>query len=285
LVCSSCGTVLIEKSEVTGNDVHAFSTEEYLEKARTGSRSSLAINDMGLATLIDSEDKDAEGKSLSTDIKNTFNRLRMWDARSKSDSTDRSLRKAFVVLNSIKSKLSIPDNIIEEAAYLYRKIQAKKMTKGRSISAMALAALYLACREANTPRTLRDIAIAGNTTAKPLSKHVRILINTLNVRVESYDSSYFVNRISTSAGISEKTRRYAAELLSKTKESGISAGKNPVALAATVLYLSCLVNAEKPTQKKIADAAGISTVTIRNRSMSLIKSLGIKDLIVRNAIV
>ncbi len=256
-----------------------------MEKARTGSKSTLALDDMGLATVIDNSDRDASGNSLSSEIKSTFNRLRMWDSRSKSDSMDRSLRRAFVVLNTAKSKLSLSDPIIEKSAYYYRKILSKRMTRGRSVNAMAWAALYLACREANTPRTIQDIADAGNMSAKFLSKHVRILIKALDLRIDSYDASHFVNRISTSAGITEKTTRHALQILDKTKETGFASGKNPVALAATVLYLSCVSNSEKVTQKKIASASGVSIVTIRNRALSLDKTLGIKNLLTKHAIV
>lgn len=268
-----------------GPEVHAFTTEEYLEKARTGSKSSLAWDDMGLSTVIDSKDRDAVGNSLSGEIRSTFNRLRMWDARSKSDSSDRSLRRAFTVLNSAKSKLSLSDTIIENAAYYYRKMLAKKMTRGRNTTALALASLYLACREANTPRTIQDIAEAGNLNLRSLSKHVRILIQALEITVESFDSTQFINRISSSAGISEKTVRYALRLLEKTKENGFASGKNPVALAATALYLACVVNSEKLTQKKIASASGISSVTIRNRTISLVKILGIEKILAKHAMV
>ena len=147
------------------------------------------------------------------------------------------------------------------------------MTRGRSISALVLASLYASCREANTPRTLQDIASAGNITQKDLSRHVRILINTLDLKLESYDSSEFVNRIASTIGISEKTQRDALNILSEAKEKGFASGKNPMALAATSLYLSCLANSEKQTQKQLSTASGISMVTIRNRAVSLAKIL------------
>jgi transcription initiation factor TFIIB len=52
----------------------------------------------------------------------------------------------------------------------------------------------------------------------------------------------------------------------------ISAGKLPMALAATVLYMSCLANGENKTQKDIAGVAGVTEVTIRNRFKDLKKS-------------
>jgi transcription initiation factor TFIIB len=40
-------------------------------------------------------------------------------------------------------------------------------------------------------------------------------------------------------------------------------------LAAAVLYMSCLKNGENKTQRDIADAAGVTEVTIRNRFKDL----------------
>ncbi len=272
----------MDKVAISGPEQHVFSSEEYFEKARTGTKSSLAIDDMGLATLIDINNKDAMGNSLSGDMKNTFNRLRIWDSRSKTKSTEKSMRTAFILLNTVKTKLAIPDMIIENTAYLYRKMLAKKMTRGRSIAALVLASLYAACREANTPRTLQDIASAGNVTQKDLSRHVRILISALDLKLESYDSVDFVNRIASTVGISERTQRDALDILSKAKEKGFTSGKNPMALAATSLYLSCIVNSEKQTQKRLSNASGISIVTIRNRAGALAKLLNLYDFLTKN---
>jgi transcription initiation factor TFIIB len=49
----------------------------------------------------------------------------------------------------------------------------------------------------------------------------------------------------------------------------ISAVKSPMGLAATVLYISCIRNDENKTQKSIAEAAGVTEVTIRNRIKDL----------------
>jgi transcription initiation factor TFIIB len=53
----------------------------------------------------------------------------------------------------------------------------------------------------------------------------------------------------------------------------ISAGKNPMGLAATVVYISCIKTGENITQKDIAQAAGITDVTLRNRFKDLTDKL------------
>jgi transcription initiation factor TFIIB len=45
----------------------------------------------------------------------------------------------------------------------------------------------------------------------------------------------------------------------------ISTGKDPMGLAATVLYLSCLTNGETTTERDVVYAAGVTDVTVRNR--------------------
>ncbi|HWY34432.1 MAG TPA: transcription initiation factor IIB, partial [Nitrosopumilaceae archaeon] len=44
-------------------------------------------------------------------------------------------------------------------------------------------------------------------------------------------------------------------------------------LAAAALYLSCVMNGENKTQKDVAQAAGVTEVTIRNRYKGLKESL------------
>jgi transcription initiation factor TFIIB len=277
IFCGSCGLVLVDKVEDSGPEQYSFSLEQYNERSRTGIGSTLSIDDKGLSTVIGSQDKDAAGNSISSSMKYTFNRLRTWDSRSKTDSTERSLRSAFVILNTLKSKLDLSDTIVERAAYLYRKALTKKITQGRTIAGIIMASLYAACRETNAPRTLQDIANAGNITVKDLSRHYRVLFNTLELQLESYDSTDFVTRISSSVGLNEKTKRGALDILIKAKEKGITDGKNPISLAASALYISSVINEESVTQKKIADASGISSVTIRNVGKLIRKSLGMKN--------
>ena len=48
-----------------------------------------------------------------------------------------------------------------------------------------------------------------------------------------------------------------------------SAGKDPMGLAAAALYLACLQSNENKTQREIADASGVTEVTVRNRCKGL----------------
>jgi len=87
------------------------------------------------------------------------------------------------------------------------------------------------------------------------------------------DSVQNVARIASKIGLSEKTKRYAIEILRKAEENKISAGKNPMSLAATALYISCVKMGENYSQRDLAEAANVTGVTIRNRREELLESL------------
>lgn len=274
--CTGCGSVLIEKIEAMTPE--HYNSEQHVGSGRSGGKVSLTMADMGLSTIIGAKNNDATGRTLSADMKNTFYRLRIWDARSRSHSIDRSLNSAFILLNSIKEKLAVPNTVVENTARLYRKALAKKLTRGRNIAGVISASLYISCKEANVPRTLVDVADASNISIKDLSRHVRVLVKNLDLKLESYDSSEFVTRIASIAQISEKTQRSALNILFHAKEKGVTEGKNPVAMAASSLYLSCMINNEDKSQRKIAIASGISMVTIRTRARFLVQTLNLSNL-------
>ena len=68
------------------------------------------------------------------------------------------------------------------------------------------------------------------------------------------DSIQCVARISSKLGIAEKVKRYAVKILKETQERMESAGKDPMGLAATALYISCIKNGVSITQRDLAEA-------------------------------
>ena len=264
--CANCGYVISEKSQESGPEWRSFSQDEHNNRARTGSPTSLTIHDRGLSTVINPQNRDATGKPLTASMKSTITRLRTWDSRSQvHQPVDRNLRQALSELNKLKDKVAISANILEKAAYLYRKALEKKLVRGRSISAMIAASLYAACRDTETPRTLRDIAIAANVKRKDISRCYRLMIRELDLKMPVVDSIQYIARISSKLKITEKTKRYAVKVLKEVQEREESSGKDPTGLAAAALYLSCVQNGVSVTQRELAEAAGVTEVTIRNR--------------------
>ena len=268
--CGKCGYVISEILSDSGPEWRSFSKEGGTDPTRTGAPTSLTIHDRGLATIINPINRDSSGKPLTSAMKSTIERLRTWDSRSKVHaSADRNLRQALSELNRLKDKLALSDAVIEKAAYIYRKAIEKKLVRGRSISAMIASALYAACRDTETPRTLNDVGEAANLKKKDIARCYRLLHRELDLKMPVVDPIQCVARIASRIGITEKTKRYAAKVLKVSQEHEESAGKDPMGLAAAALYLACVKNGEDITQRDIAEAASVTEVTIRNRYKGL----------------
>jgi len=271
-ICKKCGFVISERLETTEPEWRSFVGDGKPNKSRTGDGTSLRRHDMGLSTIINPANKDAAGKPLTYNMKSTLKRLRISNNRIQfNQSTDRNFREAFSDLDRMKDKLGISNAIVEKSAYIYRKAIENGLVRGRSIAALMGATLYAACRDSETPRTLRDIAENTNIKRKEIARCYRLLVKELNLKMPVVDSVQCISRIASKLEISEKTKRYAIEILRKAKQNDYVAGKNPMSLAGTALYLSCVKMKEDRSQKEIAQAANITEVTIRNRSK------GIKD--------
>jgi transcription initiation factor TFIIB len=273
--CGGCGLVLVQNFDDTSHENRSFSSEDFMKNARTGPATSLSMFDMGLSTVIGTN-KDSSGNSLPSKTKYEFNRLRTWDQRSKSRTTS-SLSKAFTLLYGMKTKIGVPNNVVENAAYIYRKVVNAKLTRGRTLASLISASLYASCRQNNIPRTLDDIAEAGNVERRILSRDLRTIIKKLGLNLNQYDTASFIVKISNNMNLREKTKRDAFKILKRCEDEKITAGKHPVAQAAASLYIACIVNGEKVSQKKISNESGVSDVTIRNRAALIKKTLKLVD--------
>jgi transcription initiation factor TFIIB len=269
LVCSDCGLVFSEKATDNRPEWRNFGSENN-DRARTGSPVSLAQHDMGLNTVIGNNNKDSHGQSLDASMHSTMKRLRTYDFRSQTrTSADRNLMRAFGELGRQRDKLGLSDAMIDKTAYIYRKALGKGLVKGRSTSAILAAAIYIACREMGAARSLNDISEITDVRRKVISRSYMILIQQLEIMMPLIDPIKCVAKIANKANLSEKTKRMAMDVMKDLVNTQLPAGKRPMSLAATILYLSCLRNDEAVTQKELAEAAGVTEVTMRNRIKDL----------------
>lgn len=269
IACSNCGLVSPDKAVDSRAEWRSFDSENN-SRQRAGPPNSLAFHDMGLATIIGKTNKDSTGHKLNASMNSAMERLRTWDSRTLVHAAGhRNLMKAFNELDRLKDKLGLSDAIVQRTAYIYRKAQDKRLIRGRSTSSMLAAAIYIACREMAAQRTLGDITKIADVKRKGLSRSYRLLTSELEIKVPLPDPMKCISKIANKANLSEKTRREAMSTMNELIKKEISAGKDPMGLAATVLYLSCLTNGETTTEREVAQAAGVTEVTIRNRFKDL----------------
>ena len=283
LTCSNCGFVVTERSIDHGPEWRSFGDEKGEDRARAGAPTSITYRDMGLSTMIGRTNRDASGRAFDSPMRNSIDRLRRWDNRSPAfGNQEKNLGIALRELEKMADKLGVSQAVRERAAYIYRKALDRGLLRGRSIIGISAASLYAAMRDTETPRTLKDIAAAENLDKKSVARDYRILVREMDLTMPVADAARNVNRIASSVGLSERVARKAIEIVRITEEKEISAGKSPMGLAAASLYLAGVIEGEIKTQKEIAEAAGVTEVTVRNRYKGLRadlgKELGLTDL-------
>ena len=276
-VCGGCGLVLYEVMLNKGPEWRAFTQEEKTSRSRVGMPTLYSVHDQALSTAISQVDRDAFGRKLPLATRVQMWRLRKWQIRSRVHSSiDRNLAQAMGELDRLSDKNYIPSRIKEKAAVIYRKALDKGLVRGRSIAGIAAAALYAACRGSGNPRTLREISEASLVNKKDVARCYRLLLRELDIHMPIADPLTYVSKIAERTGISGKAQGLAIQILREARKKRAAAGKDPMGLAAAALYIACLKNSEKKTQKDIAEAAGVTEVTVRNRYKSLRRQLNIK---------
>lgn len=273
-VCANCGLVLDDLMVSQGPEWRAFTQEERQSRSRVGMPMSYSMFDKGLSTTIGKVDKDAFGRKLPYSSRPQIWRLRKWQIRSRTHtSVERNLVQAMAELDRLSDKLNINGPIKENGAMIYRKALAKGLVRGRSIAAIMTAALYAACRHSNTPRTLREIADASLVNKKDVARCYRLLLRELNIQMPIASPITYVFKIANGAGISGQCQGLAIKILREARKKRVASGKDPMGLAAAALYIASLRNNERKTQKDIAQAAGVTEVTVRNRYKTLKRQL------------
>lgn len=276
LICNNCGIVIDESFIDQGAEWRAFDSEQNDARARTGSPMTFTIHDKGLSTDISWKNKDSYGKSIPTRNRAQLYRLRKWQKRIKvSNAAERNLSQALQELERMASNLSIPKDVWETAAVIYRKAVKQNMIRGRSIEGVVAGSIYAACRITNVPRTLDEIATVTRVKKKEIGRTYRIMSRYLKLNIMPSKPEDYINRFCSKLKLSMEARKKGSEILKSAEENDLISGKGPTGVAAAAIYIASLMTGERRTQRAVAEVAGVTEVTIRNRYKELTEKLSI----------
>ncbi len=274
IVCMKCGVVIAAKLQDRGPEWRAFTDEQRAKRVRVGAPLTYTIHDKGLSTTIDWHDRDVYGRRLSPGQKAQVYRLRKWQRRIRvSDATERNLAFALSEIGKIANALGLPKNILETASVIYRKAVKERLIRGRSIQGVTAAAVYVACRQCNLPRTLEEIAHASHINKKEVGRSYRFLIKALDYFIPPVKPSQYITKFSNQLTMQGKVEEIAHKILITAKESRLTSGRGPTGIAAAASYIASVLTGERKTQREIAEIAQVTEVTIRNRYKELVERL------------
>lgn len=277
IVCSKCGLVVEDSIVHEGPEWRAFDAEQRASRARTGAPLKYMSPNKGLVTEIDQYNRDIRGGKIAPSQQAQLYRMRKWHKRASiSNSIERNLAIALTELNRVASHLGLSENIRESSALLYRKCVEKGLIRGRQIESVVSAVIYAICRQYGIPRTLDEIAQVAEIPKKEIGRTYRLITQELELKIPLTNPRFYITRFVTSLKLSGEAQEKAVEILDQALKQGLISGRGPMGVAAAAVYIASVMSGERRTQKEVADVAGVTEVTIRNRYRELKGALNLK---------
>ncbi|MCE4624605.1 MAG: transcription initiation factor IIB [Desulfurococcales archaeon] len=268
-VCIETGEVI--ESQVIGDEAEwrAYTPDEKARRTRVGSPLSFSKPNLGVDVYVGGPKEGGRrirGLSHRLESVRVQRGLRMGRAMT---SLEKNINQALRIIEEVVARLELPYSVKEEAARLYREAANKGLTRGRSIYSMVAATIYAACRKNRYPITLDEIARAFETKEAPIKREIarnyRLLVRDLNLNIPVIEPERFVYRIASALNLPDNVTVEAIKIVKKVRQRGLTAGKDPSGLAAAAVYLAALKHGLRKTQKEVAQVAGVTEVTVRNR--------------------
>jgi transcription initiation factor TFIIB len=270
--CRDCGLVVEEKLVDFDQEWREVDSEAAARKRRTGAPMSYTQFDQGLGTDVG---RKADLYQLDEAGKNKFFRLRKWQNRI-STAIERNLKLALAELKRVSSFLKLPQSVEEEGSRIYTLAVRKGLVRGRSMESVVAGALYAACRRHDVPRTLDELSEASNIEKKEIGRTYRFITRELGITILPSNPSDYIARFASTLKLGPETQSKAVEIIEQAQGIELTSGRGPTGIAAAALYVAALMNGEKRTQREVADVAGVTEVTIRNRYKELLEELDLE---------
>ncbi|GMH29167.1 hypothetical protein Nepgr_031010 [Nepenthes gracilis] len=259
-VCLECGLVLESHSIDETSEWRTFANETGdNDPVRVGGPSNPLLADGGLSTVI-SKPNGATGDFLTTS-------LGRWQNRG--SNPDRSLIQAFKTIAIMADRLGLVATIKDRANEIYKKVEDQKPLRGRNQDAILAACLYIACRQEDKPRTVKEIcSVANGATKKEIGRAKEYIVKQLEVEMGqsmemgTIHAGDFLRRFCSHLGMTNQAMKAAQEAVQKSEELDIR--RSPISIAAAIIYMIAQLSDEKKLLKDISLATGVAEGTIRN---------------------
>ncbi|HLD06699.1 MAG TPA: transcription initiation factor IIB [Candidatus Nanoarchaeia archaeon] len=272
VICKDCGLVVEDKMVDFTQEWREFEDSDEQKNRRTGAPMTYTQFDQGLGTEVGQK---GDLYTLDAKDRNKFFRLRKWQYRI-STAIERNLKLALAELKRVSSYLKLPKSVEEESARIYTLAVQRGLVRGRSMESVVAGALYAACRRHDVPRTLDELSEASGIEKKEIGRTYRFVTRELGITILPSNPADYIARFASALKLSPETQSKSIEILERAQKAELTSGRGPTGIAAAALYVSALVHGEKRTQREVADVAGVTEVTIRNRYKELLDELGLE---------
>ncbi|MGQ0376206.1 MAG: transcription initiation factor IIB [Nitrososphaerota archaeon] len=284
LICSTCGIVVAEQMADYGPETRSSNLEDKMRLARATGQTTYSQHDLGITTEISISTKDFSGKTISSQVANQMYNLRKWQQRVRvSSPRERRLSNVLSRIGETCENVSLPKNVLETASMIYRNLDGKVEVKGKSVTSISAATVYMACKQCNVVRSLEEICKGVcqpkdvKAKTKLAARYYRTLVMELGTDTAPVlTMDKYISKIANLTKTDVRVERLALEIAQKTKNNNLADGKAPNGIAAAYLYVASILLGQSVLQRDVSSVAGVTEVTIRNRCKEILASYRLK---------
>ena len=270
LICPKCGIVVRDKVVDNHPEWKAIDLEDKQRRVRVGAPMTYLLHDEGLSTLVGDK---PYGLGSNFQQTNDARKIKATSSMVRVSADERSLMKLLEKVDDLASRLSLPNNVAETAAYYIRSSKVKAFSKNKGQKEIAAAMIYLACRVCNVNRTLKEIVDLSDLQEKDVAKYYRALAQIFPTSsVKRPRLLNYVTKLSNILNLSIRVERLALDLARKVEDSDIALGKNPAGLAAACVHIAATLFDEPISSEDIAAELGVTPLTVRNRTKEILRA-------------
>ncbi|XP_058224907.1 transcription initiation factor IIB-2-like [Rhododendron vialii] len=250
-VCSECGLVLESHSIDETSEWRTFANESGdNDPVRVGGPTNPLLADGGLSTVI------SKPNGVTSDFLSSS--LGRWRNRD----PDRSLILAFRTIATMCDRLGLVATIKDRANEIYQKVEDQKSSRGRNQDVILAACLFIACRQEDKPRTIKEIcSVANGVTMKEFGQAYNKIVNQLKLERGQLHAWDLMRRFCSHLGMNNQAVKAAQEAVLKSEEFDIR--RTPVSIAAAVIYIIMQLSDDKKPLRDVSIATGVTEGTIR----------------------
>ena len=267
LICDDCGLVCRERFVHMGSEWRTFADDDSrADPNRTGGPENVLLNNDGMSTVVQQQ-----GHRATADQAGSAANLSKNQFRGSAQSADKNLADVYKQIDRLCETMGIGQGAISKRAqhnYKSYDDDCRKNKKGvKQLDAVVASCVFLACREENFPRTMKEMCAAAKTvTKKDLGKVYKLVQSVLQVNVGATKAHQLCTRFCSDLKLSHQAEVAATEICKKADELNLTEGRVFTSIAGAAIYMACQLRAGTADERgydKISEWTGAAEATIK----------------------
>ena len=258
MVCPLCGVVVGDRVVDVGTEWRTFSGDQGTkDRSRVGAAMNPILDGRELTTVMDTSG--SQNGQFATWALNAAG----------AGSTDRGLLKGMREISNMADRMSLSKLIVDQAQTLFKQVYEERLIRGRSYDAVAPTCLFIACRQAEVPRSFKEICRISPSTKKEIGRCFKHLIRALpqfsqsGNPTTSHSPGTFISRYCSNLSLPSTIQKLAVHIANSIERLDIARGRVCYSIYTAALYLACQATEHKRSIKEIHEAVDVAEGTIR----------------------